>query len=573
MNLDVAVIGGGPGGSTTGTLLKKYNPDLKVGIFEREKFPRDHVGESQLPGISAILEEMGCWDKVEAANFPIKLGGTYRWGKSRELWDVAFFPFEQFQNEARPAKYEGQRRSTAFQVDRAIYDKILLDHAQVMGCEVYEETRVLEVVRTGDHVDFLRLESGEEVHARHYVDASGHSGFLRRAMGVQVDCPTTLQNIAIWDYYQNADWAVEIGVGGTFIQVLSVGFGWIWFIPLGPTRTSIGLVVPAEYYKNCGKKPQELYLEALAKDERLVGLMKHAVSEGKLQTTKDWSFIASRQTGDNWYLVGECGGFADPILSAGLTITHAGGRELACTLMELDRGKLDANWLKEQYQQRQSQRVRNHMRFAEYWYSANTQLSDLQEHTQKIARDNGLDLTPQKAWAWLAQGGFIREDLTTGTGSFSVQAIRALGEYLTEVPMDSPLATNNIFTLNLAGATWTERARYGDGKVTKQDGYEREGRLLPLDGLFDLMVNILQREKRSPGIVNMIKAAAENMRDDPALRHHIVISALRAWEAMVLDGWVTATYDPTVELVDLSSEYLAIRKTTYDQSKELVTAV
>jgi hypothetical protein len=107
MNLDVAVIGGGPGGSTTGTLLKKYNPNLKVGIFEREKFPRDHVGESQLPGISAILEEMGCWDKVEAANFPIKLGGTYRWGKSRELWDVAFFPFEQFQNEARPAKYEG----------------------------------------------------------------------------------------------------------------------------------------------------------------------------------------------------------------------------------------------------------------------------------------------------------------------------------------------------------------------------------------------------------------------------------------------------------------------------------
>jgi len=572
MDLDVAVIGGGPGGATTGTLLKKYNPNLRVGIFEREKFPRDHVGESQLPGISAILEEMGCWDKVEAANFPIKLGGTYRWGKSRELWDVAFFPFEQFQDEARPAKYEGQRRSTAFQVDRAIYDKILLDHAREMGCDVYEETRVLEVARTGDHVDCLRLESGEEVHARHYVDASGHSGFLRRAMGVQVDCPTTLQNIAIWDYYQNAEWAVEIGVGGTFIQVLSVGFGWIWFIPLGPTRTSIGLVVPAEYYKNCGKKPQELYLEAIAKDERLVGLMKNAVSEGKLQTTKDWSFIASRQTGDNWYLVGECGGFADPILSAGLTITHAGGRELAATILELDRGNLDATWLKEQYQQRQSQRVRNHMRFAEYWYSANTQLSDLQEHTQKIARENGLDLTPQKAWAWLAQGGFIREDLTTGTGSFSVQAIRALGEYLTEVPTDSPLATNNIFTLNLASATWTERARYGEGKVMKQDGYEREGRLLPLDGLFDLLVNILQRQKTSRGIVDMIKAGAESMRDDPALRHHIVISALRAWEAMILDGWVTASYDPSVELVDLSSEYLAIRKTTYDQPKELATA-
>ena len=79
---DVAIIGGGPGGATTGTLLKKYNAGLRVLILEREQFPRDHVGESQLPPISPILHEMGCWDKVEAANFPIKIGGTFRWGQS-----------------------------------------------------------------------------------------------------------------------------------------------------------------------------------------------------------------------------------------------------------------------------------------------------------------------------------------------------------------------------------------------------------------------------------------------------------------------------------------------------------
>ena len=49
MKCVVAIIGGGPVGTTVGTLLKKYNPDLDVVIFEREKFPRDHVGESQLP--------------------------------------------------------------------------------------------------------------------------------------------------------------------------------------------------------------------------------------------------------------------------------------------------------------------------------------------------------------------------------------------------------------------------------------------------------------------------------------------------------------------------------------------
>ncbi|HKR21159.1 MAG TPA: tryptophan 7-halogenase, partial [Pyrinomonadaceae bacterium] len=68
---DVAIIGGGPGGATTGTLLKKYAPELKVLILERERFPREHIGESQLPPIAPILNEMGVWDKVEAANFPI----------------------------------------------------------------------------------------------------------------------------------------------------------------------------------------------------------------------------------------------------------------------------------------------------------------------------------------------------------------------------------------------------------------------------------------------------------------------------------------------------------------------
>jgi N-acetyl-anhydromuramyl-L-alanine amidase AmpD len=82
---DVIFIGGGPAGSTGSCLLKKYKPDMDVLVLEREKFPREHVGESQLPPISAILDEMGCWDKVEAADFPIKIGATYRWGNTTDL--------------------------------------------------------------------------------------------------------------------------------------------------------------------------------------------------------------------------------------------------------------------------------------------------------------------------------------------------------------------------------------------------------------------------------------------------------------------------------------------------------
>src|SRR5690606_7335373 len=83
---DVVIVGGGPGGSTAAALIKKYAPELSVAIIEREVFPREHVGESQLPAIGSILHEMGVWDKIEAANFVIKLGATYTWGKTRDPW-------------------------------------------------------------------------------------------------------------------------------------------------------------------------------------------------------------------------------------------------------------------------------------------------------------------------------------------------------------------------------------------------------------------------------------------------------------------------------------------------------
>jgi flavin-dependent dehydrogenase len=44
---DVIIIGGGPGGSTLAAYLAKAG--VNVGIFEREIFPRFHIGESLLP--------------------------------------------------------------------------------------------------------------------------------------------------------------------------------------------------------------------------------------------------------------------------------------------------------------------------------------------------------------------------------------------------------------------------------------------------------------------------------------------------------------------------------------------
>lgn len=549
MQYDVAIVGGGPAGSTAGTLLKKYNPDLKVVIIEREEFPRDHVGESQLPPISAILNEMGVWDKVEAADFPIKIGATYKWGAHPELWDFEFLPANQFKDEPRPAKYEGQRQFTAFQVDRAIYDDILLKHAAEMGCEVRQPARVQKILNEKDRIEGFELDGGEVVTARYYIDGSGHSGIIRRAFNVSMDAPTTLQNIAIWDYWQNADWAIEIGVGGTRVQVISVGYGWIWFIPLGPTRTSVGLIVPAEYFRTCGMSKEDLYAKALGEDERIAGLMSKAVSENKLQATKDWSFLAERTVGENWFLIGESAGFADPILAAGMSMAHKAGQEVAYSILELDRGKLDPAWVRAEFNRRQVLRVQNHIRFADYWYTSNGQFKDLKDFTKKIAEDNGYEMTPQDAWAWLAQGGFISSVDSIGAGGFTLEQMKAMHGVMLDDTPSSVLAENNVFTLDITGASWSDLATYANGKILKSGSYRRGERELPLKGTIGIVVDMLQRSSKLPDILQMIAKLAETHKDDVDFMEDVVLAIPNVFEGLVADGWVKASYDPSLPLV------------------------
>ncbi|QLE56435.1 NAD(P)/FAD-dependent oxidoreductase [Nostoc sp. TCL26-01] len=542
---DVVIVGGGPGGSTTGTLLKKYNPQLRVLILEKEKFPRDHVGESQLPQISDILNEMGCWDKVEAANFPIKVGGNYRWGKDPEPWEFHFLRLEEFKEEARPAKYEGQRRQTAFQVDRSIYDDILLRHAEELGCEVREQTAVVKVDTVGDRITALHLSSGEQITATYYADASGHVGILRKALGVQTECPTQLQNIAIWDYWNNADWAVEIGVGGTRIQIMSLGYGWIWFIPLGPTRTSVGFVCPASYYKEAKKSAAEIYQDALKQEPLISKLLANATSRDKIEITKDWSFLAERTVGENWFLVGEAAGFADPILSAGLTLTHVGAKELAYTLLDLHKGEHDVNWLKNQYDQNQRRRVQQHIRFADYWYAANGQFTDLYAHCQTIAKEAGLNLSPPEAFRWLAQGGFTNDIVGQAViGGFDLGAMKQMVQRFAKEELPWEISGYNVFQLDLADTTEDFVAVYTHGKIDQVKCYlKQNGDRLPITGLYGLLIDVLSRTSDIEQIYQYLIALFKT-RVPPEHLRIAIQHTMFCLEVMTLEGWVKPSLNP-----------------------------
>lgn len=542
MRFDVAIIGGGPAGSTVGTLLKKLNPAWKIGIFEAVKFPRDHVGESLLPGACQVLDELGAWNEVEAAGFPVKLGGLYRWGMTEELFPLAFLR-EPYSDAPRPAKYEGQRRLTAFQVDRSIFDKILLDHAASAGCRVFEETPVARIDHDGDRIVGLELGRSDLpdpfVKADWYVDASGNRAMLRKTLGIGVDAPTALRNIAIYDYWQDANWGTREGVDGTNIHVMSIRWGWIWFIAMGRTRTSVGLVTSADYYKKSGLSTEELYLKAISEEPVISKLLAPARREGNLKADSDWSYIADRLVGENWFLAGDSGGFADPILSAGLTLAMTGAQKVAYSIFEVSRGKLDAAWIKSEYDRIQRGNIRDHIRFADYWYSTNARFTDLTEYCAQIAGDAGLDLSPDEAFRWLGIGGFSNDagdNESPTSGTFRLSTVKGLiGSFAGDSP-DWKITKIDRIRLNLDGAVKETAASYRRGGIEPLECYRRGRSRLFLRGLNVLVINAMQSDENAARIFKRIYAGLKSRASGN--EQMLQLTILEVMEAMLLGGWI-----------------------------------
>jgi len=548
---DVVILGGGPVGATAASLLRKYNPDLSVLVLEKEIFPREHVGESQLPGCAYVIDEMGAWDKVEAANFPIKIGASYTWGKDSGVWDFDFYPVEWWKDEPRPGKFEGQRRHMAWQVDRAIYDEILLKHAASLGAEVRQGVMVEEVLHEGDRITGFRLSTGEIAVGKHYIEGSGVSGFVKRSMDVKSDAPKELRNIAIWDYWENAEWAVEIGVGATRVQVRSLPYGWVWFIPLGPTRTSVGLIVPSEYYKESGKTPKELYDEAIRSQPQISELCKNGTCTGMVRTIKDWSHVAERMSGENWFIAGEAGGFPDPILAAGLHLAHSSARDVAYTILELERGDLDPDWLRKRYSDSYRATLQQYIRFAHFWYSSNGCFSDLQEHCARIADDAGLSLEPTEAWRWLSQGGFALEDPTKPSfGSFDLASAGGIVAWFDGERKSWSFHNNNTFEFDPRGAEKVFIGQLQNGGITPIECFERNGRTLPLAGYYINVIKAMHESKDLEQIVDVIVKNA--VPHDKSIKEQTQIFDyhLQSLEAMVIDGWVKASRNQNKPLME-----------------------
>ncbi len=310
---DVIIIGGGPAGSTAATTLAQAG--RRVLILEKSKFPRFHIGESLLPYNRKIFEDLGVWDKISAAGFTTKRAAQFIMGDDSRgnRLDFSKGSFTEFPE--------------AVQVERSKFDNILLEHSREAGVDVAEECMVTDYNIGKDQVviKYRSLDLADhEATAKYLIDASGLTNFTANKEKLR-HFYSTHKKLAIFGHFSDVEMPEGDHAGD--ILIIRRERSWVWMIPLEPNKTSVGLVIDAADFRALGKKPEDVFLDAMQDTQAVWKRFSNAQSLDRMHVINDFSYKNETLASPRLLRVGDASGFIDPMFSSGVLLAMTSGQQ------------------------------------------------------------------------------------------------------------------------------------------------------------------------------------------------------------------------------------------------------
>jgi len=308
---DVIVMGGGPAGSTVASILAREG--RKVILFEKEQFPRHHIGESLMTDTYRTFERMGFLDKLKQSPFVRKY--SVQFANSRGKESRPFYFFEANHHES----------AVTWQVTRAVFDQMLIEHAEEQGATVHQKTQVRQVLFEGRRACGVEAQmqdgSIRRFAAPVVVDATGQSAMLSNQFGWRIRDPK-LKKAVLYSYFKGAHREPDLNGGATLVLRTEAGSGgWFWYIPLENDITSVGIVADPEYLvKGRGQDLARIFDEEVEKCEPCRRRVASGVRVDKIYSILDYSYRSKQCAGDGFILIGDAYGFLDPIYSSGVLL-------------------------------------------------------------------------------------------------------------------------------------------------------------------------------------------------------------------------------------------------------------
>ena len=306
-DFDAIVVGGGPAGSTAATLIAQKGH--RVLLLDRERFPRFRLGESLMPATYWTFKRLGLVEKMQESCF-VKKHSVQFFTQSGKATIPFYF-----------AEFDEHESSQTWQVDRADFDHMLIDHAAENGVDVRQGANVLEVLFEGERatgVD-VKFEDGErkQLTARVVVDCSGQTSLIGRKLKLKEVDPK-LRHGSIYTRYRNAWRGDGRDEGATLVLHTESADCWFWYIPLPNNEVSVGVVGPIEKLLGADESIEEVFCQQVGQCKEVAKRIKGAEPVMPISAIRDFSYISQRIAGDGWILAGDAFGFLDPIYSTGV---------------------------------------------------------------------------------------------------------------------------------------------------------------------------------------------------------------------------------------------------------------